>query len=86
MTLHQDYGALVRGQSPVLDRISCAFRGVERMVRRAITAADRRYRTDHAVRMLSRLDDHILTDIGVARGSIRSAARQMAERGGRGRR
>ena len=83
MTIHEEYDALVRGKSPVLATIATAAHWAARTMRQAVAAAERRYLTHRLVRILSGLDDHILADIGVERGSIFLAAREIEARKGR---
>ena len=57
-----------------------AFRAVGRVLGRQAGAALRWYRINRTIDELSRLDDHVLKDIGVQRGSIEELARSLDDR------
>lgn len=77
MTVRDEPTEVSRGQSTGSAAIIGAARKVQRVVWKMVDAMERRHRTDKTVQVLARLDDQVLRDIGVSRGSIREAAREM---------
>ncbi len=57
--------------------VTRVVREASRIVRRVALALDRQRRINDAVKVLSGLDDHVLQDMGVARGGIAAAARDI---------
>ena len=81
MAVQEDFDTIVYGKTEPGGTIGAVILGAERLLRR-VAGNVRRWRLEaQTVRMLSALDDHILYDVGVDRGGIRSAVREIVDGG-----